>query len=77
MTKTISTTISDEFHDWCKANNIKWCIAINHGIRYLMEGKDIEKELKSKDEAIDKLNIKLREQGSRLWAIEKQLEVKP
>lgn len=70
MTKTIQTTISDEYWQWCKDNKMGWNVAINHGIRYLMEGKDIEKQLSEMQENNAKLQRKVTDMGTRLWELE-------
>ncbi len=43
MTKTICTTISEEFFNLCKENNIKWSEAIRIGIAVLLGEKGVRK----------------------------------
>jgi len=52
MTKTITTTISDEFHDLCKEKGIRWNDALRRGIRVLTDpGENDPIKLKAHYEA--------------------------
>lgn len=69
---TITTTISKEYWDWCKSQKVGWNKALAHGVKYLMDGKDIEKQIHESLEKIQKLQTKVTEQGQRLWELENE-----
>jgi len=74
MTKTITTTISDEFFDFCKINGIGWHQAISMGIKYIKDGKNTEAQLDEMQQKVTRLSQKLHETQARLWDLEKPKE---
>ena len=70
MTRTITTSISEEFYNYCKEKQIGWHFAISTGIKYLMDGKNVEQELKDTQDKLGRMSRVLAETNQRLWDLE-------
>jgi len=61
MTKTITTTISDEFYKLAKEKKIGWSHAVAKGIRMIVEGDRTQAEIQQLKEGNLRLHGKLTE----------------
>lgn len=73
MTKiTITTTISTEFHEYCKKNDLKWSDMISRGVRHHMNGRNQEEEINNLQENMKKMSSKLNSSLAQIWELEQK-----
>jgi hypothetical protein len=72
MKVAITTTISQEYHDLAKANNIKWNEALARGIRAIVDEPKMRAELEILQAGNQKLHSKLAEVSAEVWALQQK-----
>ena len=73
MVHIISTTLNKENFDWCKANHIKWSVALARGISELRNPDDMKTDFLVMQDKIARMGQKLSDLSLENYALRDNL----